>query len=89
MYVTVQIKPPAAAERSRYVPGQLPAELREAESSLGITIQPMHPGTTDPTLASYFYVDVPDQPAAERVIALLRQYSSVEAAFLKPPEGPP
>lgn len=84
MYVVVQVRRTSAS-----VSGQLPADLQEAVSRVGINLRPMHPGVTDPNLASYYYVETPDQPAAERVIAQLRQCNSVEAAYLKPPEGPP
>ena len=89
MYVVIRIKPDSMCEGPHLVPGEIPADLRDAASRLGINIQPMHPGVTDPTLASYFYVETPDQPTADRVIGQLQQLKSVEAAFLKPPEGPP
>jgi hypothetical protein len=84
MYVVVQIRKSNAP-----VSGKLPTDVQEAVSRLGTTLRPMHPGVNDPNLASYYYAETPDQPTAEQVIARLRQCNSVEAAYLKPPEGPP
>jgi hypothetical protein len=89
MYVIVQVAPPAAVRGPDSASAGLPLDLKEAASRLGIDVRPMHPGVDDPALARYFYVEAPDQPAAERVIAQLQKLRGVEAAFLKPPEGPP
>jgi hypothetical protein len=89
MYVVVQIRRSLLEDSSHSPSGLLPADLQQEISRLGVNLVPMHPGTTDPTLASYFYVETPDQPTAERVIAQLQKHNAVEAAFLKPPEGPP
>jgi hypothetical protein len=88
MYVVVHLRQsPSVAVHTRS--GQIPADVRAAAAQLGLSIRPMHPGVEDPALASTFYVEIPDQPAAERVITQLQQCTSVEAAYLKPPEGPP
>lgn len=87
MYVVVQVSPASLAENSDGFP-VLTENLQQEISHLGIHLTPMHPGVKDPTLASYFYVETPDQPAAERVIVQLQKQNAVEAAYLKPPEGP-
>ncbi|HEY2715004.1 MAG TPA: hypothetical protein VGI73_02160 [Solirubrobacterales bacterium] len=56
---------------------------------LGRSLEPMHPGESDPALASYFTVEVPDAAAADRAIAVLREHEAVEAAYVKPSEEPP
>lgn len=90
MYVVVLVRElPSVAQGLRSLVGQLPADVHEAELRLGINLRPMHPGVNDPVLSRYFYIETPDQTAAERVIAQLQQCKSVEAAYLKPPEGPP
>jgi hypothetical protein len=88
MYVVVQVSPASLAENSHGSP-VLPENLQQEISHLGIHLTPMHPGVKDPTLASYFYVETPDQPTAEHVIVQLQNHNAIEAAFLKPPEGPP
>jgi hypothetical protein len=89
MYVVVQLRPSTKEECLRSTSGQIPADLQEALSRLGTKLLPMHSGVNDAGVSNYFYAETPDQPTAERVIAQLQKHNSVEAAFLKPPEGPP
>ena len=62
--------------------------LRIVEA-LGVTLEPMHPGTKDPNLMSYFIVEVPDPKTAQRVIDRLQRSTAIEAAYLKPPDELP
>ena len=64
-------------------------ELLRLAKELGIRFQPLHPGTEDPRLATYFVVEVPEAPTAQSVAARLRESQAVEAAYLKPPDEPP
>ena len=57
--------------------------------AFGLTLEPMHRDTDDPTLQSYFVVEVPDHATAQRVMARLRQLEAVEAAYVKPPDELP
>lgn len=63
--------------------------VRGAIGELGLELKPVHPGTQDPTLSTYFYVRVPDPQTAARVIDVVRQMPSVSAAYVKPPDEPP
>jgi hypothetical protein len=65
------------------------AELAEKAVALGLILEPVHPGTTDPQLSTYYTAEVPDRAAAERAAAELRQCRAVEAAYVKPPEALP
>lgn len=60
------------------------ADLQAAEGELGVSLTPMYPGQSHPTLAPFFFIDVPDQATAESVIARLTQSAAVEAAYLQP-----
>lgn len=64
-------------------------ELLRLARTLGIRFEPLHPGTADPRLASYFVVEVPDASVAATVSARLREHEAVEAAYRKPPDEPP
>jgi hypothetical protein len=59
-------------------------ELQSAEEELGISLKPMYPGQSHPTLAPFYFIDVPDQTTAEKVIARLTQSAWVDAAYLQP-----
>jgi hypothetical protein len=86
MQLTVQLSQQASPSLAR---GEAATpevgELLRLGQELGIRFRPLHPGTADPRLASYFTVEVPDAVAAQRVMARLRESRAVEAAYLKPP----
>jgi hypothetical protein len=65
------------------------ADLHSTEGDLGVKLTPMYPGQNHPTLLPFFFVDVPDQAAAERVVARLSQLAAVEAAYTQPGAEPP
>jgi hypothetical protein len=64
-------------------------ELRALAERLGVTLVPMHPGSSDPTLRRYYSVEVADPAAAERVATRLRESPVVAAAYIKPPDAMP
>ncbi len=64
-------------------------EIERAILGLGFELLPMHPGTSDRKLATYFKVEVPDRETAEQVIASVNRISAVEAAYWKPAEELP
>jgi hypothetical protein len=86
MYVTVHLSRSTARATERDVgAGQLTAALAE----LGVQLEPLHPGSSEPELASHFYVSVADEEEGKRVAERLRNVEGVEAAYLKPPDAPP
>ena len=96
MRVVVVLQPETAQElqspsRSRALePGSAgTADLQAAVGELGVSLTPMYPGQNHPTLVPYFYVDVPDQATADRVIARLNRATAVEAAYQQPDAEPP
>jgi hypothetical protein len=86
--VVVQLNHEAATELVRRK-ATGPERALPGMENLGISLDPMHPGESDPALASYFTVEVPDAAAADRAIAVLRAHDAVEAAYVKPSEEPP
>jgi hypothetical protein len=80
--VTVQVKPELALPRGAPALDALAGEL-------GVTFRAMHPDTDDPTLRTYFTVDVPNAASAERVAARLRDSPAIAAAYVKPPDAMP
>ena len=62
--------------------------MRECASRAETTIQPLHPATTDPELATYFVAQV--KPAAvERLISDLIDAEGIDGVYEKPPAQPP
>jgi hypothetical protein len=90
MQVIVRVRPDVApALHGRQPPTQASEAILQAMTELGVVLEPMHPGVEDPSLASFFMIEVPDPASAERVIARLQQSQAIEAAYLKPPDALP
>jgi hypothetical protein len=88
--ITVQLKPEAAAGFTHDAqPTPETEQLARSLEDLGLSLEPMHPGQGDPTLASYFTIEVPDNTTAERALTVLRGRDAVEAAYVKPPAEHP
>jgi hypothetical protein len=64
-------------------------EILRAARDLGATLEPLHPGATDPHLIGYFTVAAADFAAAERIAERLRGCQAVEAAYVKPVDEMP
>ena len=77
MQVTVQLK---MADGS--VAGSLGYEsaVSSAVEGLGLKMYPKYPGTQDSKQGTMFYVPVPDEEAAERTMAALRDHDGVQSA---------
>jgi hypothetical protein len=72
--------------------GVAPADLVSAGdlvSSRDLPLSPVHPGSTDPTLAATFLVRAPDDGVATKLLKDLRSNPAVKAAYVKPPESLP
>jgi hypothetical protein len=90
MYVTVQTQGNVARDLAKDQP-RLPStrKLRAVLAELGLDVEPLHPGTTDPELATHFVITVPDEQSAAEVSRRLRETGAVEAAYVKPPDAAP
>ncbi len=90
MQVTVVVREDVAPALHQQQPATSASkELLETVEDLGVRLEPLHPGTQDPTLAAYFTVDVPDAATAEQVITQLQQSEAVETAYVKPSDALP
>jgi hypothetical protein len=89
MRITLELDAEAARALQRPATVQpLPAgvaELRQLAATLALDLQPLHPGVADPRLATYFFADVADVAALDR----LRSCTAVVAAYAKPAEAAP
>ena len=54
----------------------------------GTALQPMHPGTDDEELRTYFYADVDDE-RVEELLESLEKSDAIEGAYIKPPDALP
>jgi len=55
---------------------------------IGISLQALHPGTSDPELATYFVAHV-EAAASEAVLKELLRCGEIEGAYAKPRGEPP
>lgn len=90
MQVTVQVTADEARALHRRGPptARSKALLRKV-GILGLLLEPLHHDTDDPTLQSYFTVEVPDWASAQRVMHRLGRSKAVLAAYVKPPDEMP
>ena len=63
--------------------------LQQVVSQFGLRLEATHPDTSDPELASQFYVSAPDPKTAAEVQRRIEEAGLVDAVYVKPPEGPP
>lgn len=89
MQIVVQLEPGMARLFQQQERAAAATELALALAQLGVALQPLHPGSSDPVLSGYFNTDVTDQGAAERVIDRLLHVKGVEAAYIKPRDEMP
>jgi uncharacterized protein with GYD domain len=91
VYITIQLQKDAARalQGVRAAETEEVKQVKKAARELGVELKPMNPGVTDPDMASYFFVEVPDAATAERVISRLSSCSAIEAAYLKPADELP
>jgi hypothetical protein len=89
MRITVQVSLSAARQLREAAP---PARAARAGGVLGWLdhpLDPVHPGTTDPTLQTFFHIEVEDPEAASRLVEQLLRDPAVTGAYIKPPDEPP
>jgi hypothetical protein len=87
--ISVQLRPDVALALQSGSGGMPEAEeLGRRADALGVQLQPVHPGETDPLLAPYFYCEAPDSEA-ERIAAELAALPGVDGAYVKPAAEPP
>jgi len=86
-----EMQAPARSSASESASAQT-VDLHVAEGEMGVSLTPMYPGQSHPSLAPFYFIDVADQATAEKVVARFMQSVAVEAAYLQPDAelpGPP
>lgn len=90
MQVTVHLAPQVAQELKLGAVESTPArEVVSVAKEMGVELRPMHPGSTDPRMASTFVVEAKDDETAKQIAARLRGLEATEAAYVKPRPGMP
>jgi hypothetical protein len=90
MQITVQVLPEVAdALQSGDAPAAAHHDLIRLSRELGITLEALHPGSTDRDLKTFFAAEVANPQVADGVLAQLRQSPAVLAAYIKPTDALP
>lgn len=90
MYVTVHVPSALARDLRRKQPVLAQSrKLHQIVRGIGLELKALHPNSSDPALASQFYVFAPDPNSAARIRQQIEEAGIVEAVYVKPPEGPP
>jgi hypothetical protein len=90
MQFTLQLTPQVALalQRKRFADADVQTLLHLVQQA-GFALSPMHPGSFDPALQSYYIVDAPDTAQNRDAIERIRACAGVEAAYVKPPDAQP
>lgn len=90
MHITIQVSSDVARilhqQRS---PTAASDEIFKVAEELNLVLKPVHAGTKNHHLATYFTVEVPNPATAELVKTRLQLCKGIEAAYLKPPDEMP
>lgn len=90
MQVVIQVSADVARALHQLGPPTKESEaLRRTVETSGLTLKPIHPGTEDPNLQTYFIVEVQDPAAAQELVDRLQKLAGIEAAYIKPPDELP
>jgi hypothetical protein len=90
MQITIQVTQEAAdGLEGKTTPSDEEHDLRRLFQTFGVTLEPLHPGSSDPTLRTFFIADIADADMAGRVLEALQRHPAVGAAYIKPMEELP
>lgn len=89
MKLPVQIDSETATALLDKPEGSSASDLKKHLRKMGVSLSPMHPGTKDPELRTWFHATVPAGADAQEVARNLRAYKSILAAYPKPLDEPP
>jgi hypothetical protein len=88
--ITVQVAPDVARALAGVEPPSRAAQrLIDVASRRTSSLEPVHPGVDDPSLATWFTLTVRTPNDAERLLDELLEDPAVEAAYIKPTDFPP
>jgi hypothetical protein len=92
MRIAVQLSDTAARSlRAPATARETPRDdpLANLARELHVSLEPTHPDSPDPTLRTWYSVDVPDEATAHSVATQLLRRPEVVAAYVKPPDALP
>lgn len=90
MRVIVQLAlPEALALQAGGPPTKRLEQVLQIAEDAGVRLRAIHPGATDPFLAPYFIIDVPNRSTADRLIDQLIGVEAVVASYVEAPIPPP
>lgn len=89
MEVRAQLHPEVAEAISSQDRTPKANAVLEVVSKLGMSLEALHPGHTDPQLRTQYRVGAPDEQTAQQVREALAGLEGVEAAYLQPPDALP
>ena len=87
--VAVHVRPDVAlALQGREAATPASEEILREASRLGVSMEPVHPGTRTPDLLTHFTVYVEDAEKARAVAEALQRSEAVEGAYVTPSTSP-
>jgi hypothetical protein len=87
--VAVHVRPDVAlALQGREAATAASEDLLREASRLGVSMEPVHPGTDAPDLLTHFAVYVDDAEKARAVAESLQRSDAVEGAYVTPSTSP-
>lgn len=90
MQITVHLTPPVAAELQHgRADSPAASELMQVLTELEVQLKPVHPGSSNPAMASTFTAQAKDMEHVKRMVSRLRDLKAIEAAYFSPPPGLP
>lgn len=90
MRLAVQVEPKIASALLRdELTAASASALEEYLRGAGVSLVPMHPGTNDPELRTWFQATAPANADAQEIAHALRKHESILAAYPKPLDEPP
>jgi hypothetical protein len=89
MRITVQLSASAASQLHEFDRTTREARAGRVLGWLDSPLEPVHPGTTDPALQTFFNIEVEDPAAASRLVERLLRDPAVTGAYIKPPDELP
>jgi hypothetical protein len=87
--ITIQLEAGESPEACDDDRQGVPRALVELVEPHGGRVQPLHPGSTDERLSSYYRIEAASPEARERLLEVLRGSALVRAAYVKPTDEPP
>jgi hypothetical protein len=88
--VSVHVRPDVArALQGREAATPVSEKILQEASRLGVSLEPVHRGTSAPDLVTHFAVYVEDAEKARAVAETLQRSDAVEGAYVTPSASPP